>query len=55
MLYTAVLVSAVHQCESAISIHIPSLLSLTPTPLGHCRAKSSLVNTFLPIVEEAPA
>ena len=46
LLYTVVLVSAVHQCESAISIRIPSFLSLTLTPLGHCRAKSSLVNNI---------
>ena len=34
MFYSVVLVSAVQQCESALSIHISSfLLSLPPTPL----------------------
>ena len=31
MLYNAVLVSAIHQHESAIGIHVPSFLNLAPT------------------------
>ena len=34
LLYIAVLVSAIQQCESAIGIHVLSLFSLPPTSLG---------------------
>ena len=46
MLYNFVLVSAIHQHASAISIYMsPSLLGLPsphPSPLGHCRTVSEL-------------
>ena len=41
MFYKVVLVSAVKQCKSAISICFPFLLSL-PTPPGHHRAPGGL-------------
>ena len=40
MLYHVVLVSAIEQRESAISIHISPLPSPHPTPLRHYRAQA---------------
>ena len=42
MLYSAVLVSAIQQCESAIVIYIPSLLSLMSPCDSACRLQATV-------------
>ena len=51
MLYKVVLLSAVQECDSVISVHISiaSFVSLPSTPLGHHRAEHPLLYANFPL------